>query len=230
MYKFARQQGGTFLGFIIGLVLGLGIALTVAVVMTKRPMPFISRLARPEKAAPLTPGELADPNKPLYGTHAPAKDPIQELLDRRDKPAPAESAAQPASGRPPVIELSTHEDRPKPPVLHPFGSAAAGTKDAAPAAAAPAAAKVASAAPADDGKWTYYLQVGAFRNRSEAENLRGKLALVGVDASISQRPSDNGPLFRVRSGPFSHREALNQVRHKLAENSIDAAVVRVAKP
>ncbi|MGA0007831.1 MAG: hypothetical protein ACO3GJ_10495, partial [Burkholderiaceae bacterium] len=37
------QQGGTFLGLVIGVLLGLGISLAVAVYVTKVPIPFVDR-------------------------------------------------------------------------------------------------------------------------------------------------------------------------------------------
>ncbi len=218
MSKFARQQGGTVLGIIIGLVIGLGIALAVALVITKTPMPFTSRLARPEKAS-APPARLSDPNKPLYGNKTPASDPIQELLQQR------EHAADGAPSAPPVIELSNRPERPKPMIAKTAPAAAPVTTGT----ARTAAAGTAAAAPAADGKWTYYLQMGAFRNKAEAANLRGKLALIGVDAELSERQSESGPLFRVRTGPFANREIMDQVRGKLSQNNFDAAVVRVAR-
>jgi len=86
-------------------------------------------------------------------------------------------------------------------------------------------------APKTDGddKWIYYLQVGAFRDQADAENARAKLALLGMEARVSEKQSDNGSLYRVRLGPFAQLDVMNRVRTKLAENSVDAALVRVPK-
>ena len=40
-----KQRGGTLLGLVIGALLGLGIALTVAVYVTKVPVPFMEKNA-----------------------------------------------------------------------------------------------------------------------------------------------------------------------------------------
>ncbi len=82
-----------------------------------------------------------------------------------------------------------------------------------------------------DGKWTYFLQAGAFGTHADAENARARLALLGFEATVSERPSDanSNTLYRVRIGPFARVEAMNQMRKKLSDNGIDAAVVRVAK-
>lgn len=110
---------------------------------------------------------------------------------------------------------------------------------AAPAATAPNSSSVsdkieaakAEAAKSESGdeKWIYYLQAGAFRGTADAENLRAKLALLGFEASISERQSDTGTLHRVRIGPFGQMETMNRVRSKLSENGIDVAVVRIGK-
>jgi cell division protein FtsN len=80
-----------------------------------------------------------------------------------------------------------------------------------------------------DEQWIYYLQVGAFRSRDDAESTRARLALLGFEASVSERQSDQGVLYRVRLGPFAQIDATNRVRSKLIDNGVDAAVVRAAR-
>lgn len=89
----------------------------------------------------------------------------------------------------------------------------------------------AAAALSDSGdeKWIYYLQAGAFRGAADADSLRAKLALMGFDANVSEHPSDNGTLYRVRIGPFGKVETMNRIRGKLSENGVDVAVVRIGK-
>jgi cell division protein FtsN len=226
MHKYKRQQGGTILGIIIGLVIGLGIALAVAMVITKTPMPFTDKSGR-QKAFEQGSGPLPDPNKPMYGNRdkikEAAKDFMKGVLPPENPDAPQNTAApQPADkvrevivggdsdGNAPVIERSTAE-KPK-------------KADA----ATPAPADAAKADAADD-KWSYFLQAGAFREQVDADAMRAKLALQGVEAKVSERQSETGVLYRVRVGPFSQLEAMNKVRGKLSDNGIDAAVVRVAK-
>ena len=56
-----------------------------------------------------------------------------------------------------------------------------------------------------------------------------KLALLGFEARISERPSDNGTLYRVRVGPFGQLDTMNRMRGKLTDNGVDVAVVRTPK-
>ncbi|WP_312554208.1 SPOR domain-containing protein, partial [Massilia sp.] len=96
--------------------------------------------------------------------------------------------------------------------------------------AAPAGAPAAAADSAGgDDKYVYYLQAGAFREMSDAENTRAKLALLGFEAAISDRTSDSGVLHRVRLGPFNQVEAVNKARAKLLDSGIDVAIVRNQK-
>jgi cell division protein FtsN len=90
--------------------------------------------------------------------------------------------------------------------------------------------KDASAKPdSAEDKWTYYLQVGAFRDQAEADSTKAKLALQGFEAQVSERPSENGVLYRVRVGPFNQVEAMNKVRSKMSDSGVDVAVVRIPK-
>lgn len=81
----------------------------------------------------------------------------------------------------------------------------------------------------DENKYTYFLQAGAFRSPEDAESLRGKLALLGFEAKVSDTQTDNGTLHRVRIGPFAQTEAMNRLRSKLSDNGVDVAVVRIGK-
>jgi cell division protein FtsN len=75
----------------------------------------------------------------------------------------------------------------------------------------------------------YYLQAGAYRETADAEAVRAKLALLGFEASVTDRTTDSGVLHRVRVGPFTQVETMNKVRSKLSENGVDVAVVRNQK-
>lgn len=89
--------------------------------------------------------------------------------------------------------------------------------------------KEAGAAAKSEENGVYYLQAGAYKNSTEAEGMRAKLALLGYEASISEMISQNGTLHRVRIGPFTQAEAMNRTRAKLAENGVEAAVTKMPK-
>jgi cell division protein FtsN len=216
-----HQSGGTVLGLIIGLIVGLGIAVVVAVMITKSSLPFTNKQAQPERAVSASSGQVTDPNKPLYGKQEPAREAAKTVRE-----APPENAVI-ADAKPPVVDK-------------PVDGAKAAEKAAADAKIAEKAAakktdklddKIAALTKPDatDEKWIYYLQAGAFREPGDAESAKAKLALMGFEANVSERPSDTGPLYRVRIGPFNQLEVMTRARSKLSDNGVDVAVVRTAR-
>jgi len=212
-----RQQGGTLLGIIIGLVIGLGVALGVAVMINKTPLPFLDKSGRQGKFD-VAPNQIIDPNKSLYGNKSAAREAAKELMKEKEPEPPVNTVAQQPEPKPPVADETgekTKKPEPKAAEIKLGDTAKDGGKDA--------------AAKTEDDKFTYYLQTGAFREQNDADAMRAKLALIGVEAKVSERQSENGMLYRVRVGPLNKLDAVNKVRSKLSDNSIDAAVVRIAK-
>ncbi|MFA7267830.1 MAG: SPOR domain-containing protein [Sterolibacterium sp.] len=105
-----------------------------------------------------------------------------------------------------------------------------GGQEAAPADAKPAPANAPSPveAPAPTpAAETLYLQVGAFQKSTDADNLKAKLALMGMEAGVQEvRVPDKGLMHRVRIGPFAKPEEMNRTRNQLAQNGIQATVVK----
>lgn len=72
-----------------------------------------------------------------------------------------------------------------------------------------------------------FLQVGAFENPAEADNLKAKLALNGIEATAQRSQlADGRTMHRVRIGPFVKPEDMNPVRSRLAEAGFTATVVK----
>ena len=77
-------------------------------------------------------------------------------------------------------------------------------------------------------KEAFFLQAGSFQNAPDADNLKARLALVGIEASIqTTNLPDKGVWHRVRIGPYADVEELNRVRSVLKQNGVDAALVKV---
>ena len=200
--NFRRQSGNTLTGIIIGLVIGLSIAVIVALVINKASTPFTNKNGKSDKAdIPLT--QMQDPNKPLYGN-----------MDAVSQAAKEVAASKAAENTKPTDALS---------------AAANAAAPASVAAVSTAPVTAASKPEVADDKYIYYLQVGAFKEVADAESARAKLAMIGVEANVSDKASDNGVLHRVRVGPFDSFDGMNKMRAKLSENSVETAVVRSAK-
>lgn len=68
----------------------------------------------------------------------------------------------------------------------------------------------------------FVLQVGSFRSYGEADNLKARLALFGVQASIQTVIiSDDNTWYRVRVGPYKNLKDLEQARTALQRNDVE---------
>lgn len=145
-----------------------------------------------------------------------------------------QKAAKPSAAKPVDPNQPLYGRRVTPPaeVAPPPNTAAPDVRIAPPGAGAPIVEQslpTAESEPVTGEKWDYYLQAGAFSQLNDAESMRAKLALLGVEASISERQADTGLLYRVRAGPFDGQEGMNRMRAKLSDNGIDVAVVRMSR-
>lgn len=75
---------------------------------------------------------------------------------------------------------------------------------------------------------TYFLQVGAFQTEQEADNMKAKLALQGMEAIVQTAEiPEKGTWHRVRVGPFSDINRINSARAQLLENGFTADLVKI---
>lgn len=74
----------------------------------------------------------------------------------------------------------------------------------------------------------YLLQAGSFQSPADADNLKARLALLGLEANVE--PSsipEKGVMYRVRLGPFGKLDDINRVRAQLAQNGIEPSLIRI---
>jgi cell division protein FtsN len=77
-------------------------------------------------------------------------------------------------------------------------------------------------------KENYFLQVGAFQTEQEADNMKAKLALLGLEAIVQTATiPDKGVWHRVRVGPFAELDQINKARGELARNGFSADLIKV---
>ena len=201
------QRGGTFLGFIIGLVLGLGVALAVAIYVTKVPTPFSNKNQPRSNAQDVQETEKNkdwNPNNVLQ-PKAPA-----------EPPTPPDASA--AATTPQAADKATAPPRPAV-TADPLGDLAK-SKSGLNTPAAPADAS---------DPFDYVVQVGAYRTSADADAQKAKLALLGLDAKVSERDQAGRVIYRVRLGPFSDKNAAERVRAQLESNGIDNTLVRMQR-
>ena len=77
------------------------------------------------------------------------------------------------------------------------------------------------------GSEPHFLQAGSFANADDAEKLKARLALQGLEAHIQTATiPDKGVWHRVRLGPYENADELNNARTLLKQNGVEATPMR----
>jgi len=81
---------------------------------------------------------------------------------------------------------------------------------------------------ASDRYEPHLLQAGSFQNVEDAEKLKAKLALLGVEANVlGVNIPEKGVWYRVRLGPYKTANEENVARNFLKQNGVDSTPIRV---
>ena len=77
-------------------------------------------------------------------------------------------------------------------------------------------------------KDVYFIQAGSFQNPADADNQKARLAILGFESSVEPANlPDKGTWYRVRLGPYNKLDEINRIRQALAQNNIDASLVKI---
>lgn len=204
------QRGGTALGFILGLVLGLGVALGVAIYVTKVPTPFSNKnqprtptqdVQENEKNKDWNPNSVLQPKAPA---DTPAPPDASKAAAPTETPAggdPAKPMPRPAVTADPLGDLGKSKSGLSTPATPPDAS----------------------------DPFDYLVQAGAYRTSADADAQKAKLAMLGLDAKVSERDQAGRVVYRVRIGPFSDKNTAERIRVQLEANGIENSLVRVQR-
>jgi len=72
----------------------------------------------------------------------------------------------------------------------------------------------------------YLLQVGSFQNKGDAEQMKARLALLGITARIQSVTVNDATWHRVRVGPVNGARQADEMRRRLDDNGIDSLVMK----
>lgn len=72
----------------------------------------------------------------------------------------------------------------------------------------------------------FVLQAGSFRSAADAEEMKARLALLGVVARVQAVTVDDATWHRVRVGPVDGARAADDMRRRLENNGIDTLVMQ----
>lgn len=188
-------------GIFVGMVVGVSLAAGLTWYLMKSPSPFLQK----EHVAVTPPAEATKPAAPPETTAA--------TTSKSSTPAPGET-----SGKPRFEFYKVLTDKQDAAVADP--------------------AKRADKPKAADNKMTdtkhpgaayepHLLQAGSFQKVDDAEKLKAKLALLGVEASVQSAViPDKGVWYRVRLGPYKSENDLNNARNFLKQNGVESTPIR----
>ena len=212
----SRLNHPLLLGVIIGLLSGIVISLAVALWLNRLSNPFMEK-GRAEAA----------PGKMLPGGAPPAADPKVAKAAPKVEPDKPKTAERPRfefyqmlPGDKEVTETEVKAARRSP------QAAAAPPPSPAPAAPAPRPGS-SPASPKPHSGEIFWLQAGAFSEEREADNLKARIALTGLEAAVrAVNIPEKGTLYRVRLGPYQSLEEANRIKTALTQNGVGTAIIR----
>jgi cell division protein FtsN len=73
----------------------------------------------------------------------------------------------------------------------------------------------------------YLLQAGAFRNNEQADDLKARIAMLGLVGHVETVQTPSGEMHRVRLGPYATASELEAAKQKLSGGGLQALAVRV---
>lgn len=198
------QNGGTILGLFLGLVIGVAIAFGIVWYLNKTPLPFQDKAARAERKDE-TNGQPRSTQAPQPLPGKPGDTVTEKPRFEFYKILPGEQPATPQGAAAPPLPATDKTA-------------------VAPAPSGVVPAPVPAVAPSE----VFYLQAGAFQKAPDADNLKARLSLLGLEVGVQEvSVPDKGTMHRVRVGPFASAEEMNRVRNQMSQSGIQATPIKV---
>ena len=211
----SRLNHPLLLGIIIGLLLGIVISLAVALWLNRLSNPFVDKARPVEPVSKIAPAQPPPPADAAKAAEKAAKG--KDAAAQADK-APAKTTERPRfefyqilPGDKEVSDKEAKAAAVRPPPPPPTGARPGST----PAVPKPHSGEV------------YWLQAGAFSEEREADNLKARIALTGLEATVrAVSIPDKGTLYRVRLGPYQSLDDANRNKTTLSQNGVGTAIIR----
>ncbi len=242
--KSANEKGGSaFLGGFVGYALGLMSAIGIWLYISYAPSPFLTTEKSETRPAPEQSKSPAKPvqeepvsmaeEKPRFdfykilpGIDEPEINQTNRRVEERPAQPPAVPKIRESSSKPvdlviPPVSvqpgINTTEPKQHSAFIHPRSTPTEPVQQ-------PTIPQTKNTKPTEK----YFLQAGSFRKNDDAENLKARLALLGVFASIQPIDlAEKGVWYRVRVGPFAKKEDVDETSASLRENGIPTQFVKM---
>ena len=73
----------------------------------------------------------------------------------------------------------------------------------------------------------YVMQAGSFRDFAEADKLRARLALMGIESRVEKAKIGKVTWNRVKIGPYTRSSSVSAIKKRLRNNGIDVIVTEI---
>lgn len=225
-----KQHGSLLLGFVFGLIIGLTIAVIVAFYIKRGPTPFITDVPTIRDENQIDENRTTDINRLLTGTQD------DEANQSREKETSSIQTQPNEPEDPQVLEMTDdeitkilEEKQITNPIKQQKNRNNSITQSTASFAKQDSnivfsSKKTLSQPPV---QMEYFLQIGAFKQKEDAEKLRAEIAFTGREVSIIHNGEHDG-FYRVRLGPFDAKNLQIQQEY-LEEAQIKYIVIRISK-
>ncbi len=188
-------------GTILGLIIGVVIGLAVALIVAL----YVTK----------TPVPFVNKGQ----NRTPEQDAAEEKKNKDwDPNAPLYNKSKPAAAPSPKVA-------PKPAVAAPAPAA----KQPPAKASADPLGDLARAKAGTPDPFVYFVQVGAFGKSEDAETQRAKLSLTGVEAKVTGKEQSGRQVYRVRVGPYDHKDEAEKVKGQIEAAGYETALVRAQR-
>jgi len=74
---------------------------------------------------------------------------------------------------------------------------------------------------------TFIIQIGSFKKASQAETLKARLALLGVESTVQKVNTKGSIWHRVKSGPYTSFKMVDKIQNRLHHNNIDSIAIKL---
>lgn len=171
----------------------------------------------PGKEVPMSDAELAASEQAEAKRQAARSKPEPAAVEP-DAPASTPTPATPSTAAlPRPVETDTVPSR------APQNAPATPPTTVASATPAPSESKPAAV---EDGT-RYLLQAGAFQASGQAEEMKARIAMLGLSARVESAAINGNTVYRVRMGPYGTASDLADAKRKLASGGLPAMAIKV---
>jgi cell division protein FtsN len=75
----------------------------------------------------------------------------------------------------------------------------------------------------------YVMQAGSFKTFKEADQLRARLASMGIESKVQKAKVGSVNWYRVKMGPYAQTDSVNTIRARLRQKNIDVIITETGQ-